>query len=74
MTLNELLELSPEERAKHMANLPELTKMLTPYFPAVRKAMLPPENYKKQGLTDQLVRSLLEKNKTAIEEILRNVK
>ena len=66
MTLNAILNLSSAERNK--IPLAELTKMLTPYFPAVRKPVLPPEKYSKQGLNNQLIESLM-KNENVIRMI-----
>lgn len=72
MTLDELLDTDPSAIAK--LSHAELVTLLTPYFPVVRKAMLPPEKSKKKGLDNQLIKELVALNQDRIKEILSKKK
>jgi len=64
MTIKELLDKTPEE----LATIPtsQLEAILQPYFPAVRKALLPPEKSRKSTVETSMIQQLLEANKDAI--------
>lgn len=64
MTINQLLELPVEEQAKLSDE--QLTALLSPYFSAVRKVILPDDKPTKQGVSHILIMEHIAKNADAI--------
>jgi hypothetical protein len=69
ITINEFLEKYPVEDLAKLSDA-QLARMLEPYFPLARRAMLPTEKPKKIGVANRALMEAVDKNKDAINAIL----
>lgn len=68
--MNEFLTEHPIEELQSMSDA-QLKALLEPYFPATRHAMLPTEKPRKIGVGTRAVLDAIDKNKDAIEALLK---
>lgn len=72
MEIKDILSRDPEELLK--LSDAELNTLLSPFFPAVRQAMMPPEKARKLGLERRMLESFIQANKNDIEATAKRLK